>query len=201
MSLDPSFPRTLSVTTPAGTAGGTVTPLHWHAVSRHADLGGDVHYLDFGGPAGDTPVVLVHGLGGSHLNWGLVGPALAARTRVYAPDLPGFGLTFPGGRTASVPANTAVLDAFLDKVVGGPALLVGNSMGGMVALRQAAAHPETVTGLVLLDPALPRPRGVRQDRLVAAMFLAYVTPGLGPRMLARRRAEATPARMVADTLA
>jgi len=36
---------------------------------------------------------------------------------------------------------------------------------------------------------------------VAAMFLAYVTPGLGPRMLAKRRAMSTPARIVADTLA
>lgn len=178
-----------------------MTPSHWHAVSRHADLGGDVHYLDFGGPAGQVPVVLVHGLGGSHLNWGLIGPALAARTRVYAPDLPGFGLTFPSGRSASVRANTAVLDAFLDKVVGEPALLVGNSMGGLISLRQAAARPESVTGLALLDPVLPRPRGVRQDRLVAAMFVAYLTPGLGPRMLARHRAGTAPARIVADTLA
>ena len=57
------------------------------ASSHHVDLGGagEVHYLDFGGPAarhdaeqtGRPPIVAVHGLGGSALNWLRVGPALA----------------------------------------------------------------------------------------------------------------------------
>ena len=59
--------------------------------SRTVDLGGPVHFADFGG-SGPT-MVLVHGLGGSHLNWLAVGPALAARARVLAPDLAGFGRT------------------------------------------------------------------------------------------------------------
>jgi hypothetical protein len=52
------------------------------AVSRLVDLGGPVHYLDFGGH-GPT-MVLVHGLGGSHVNWLAAGPLLARSARVVA---------------------------------------------------------------------------------------------------------------------
>jgi pimeloyl-ACP methyl ester carboxylesterase len=47
----------------------------WGGVGRTADLGGAVHYVDFGGAAGAPRVVLVHGLGGSHLNWCLLAPS------------------------------------------------------------------------------------------------------------------------------
>src|SRR5215218_9076933 len=44
--------------------------------SRTVDLDGPVHYIDFGGPDDGRTVVLVHGLGGSHLNWDLLAPLL-----------------------------------------------------------------------------------------------------------------------------
>src|SRR5262245_36769441 len=65
--------------------------------SRVADVGGPVHFIDFGGSG--PPMVLVHGLGGSAVNWLAVGPALAQRARVVALDLPGFGRTPPAGRS------------------------------------------------------------------------------------------------------
>jgi len=161
----------------------------WGGVSRVADVGGPVHYVDFGGPAGAPRLVLVHGLGGSHLNWCLLAPLLAGQARVLALDLVGFGLTYPAGRAATVQANAALLDRFVREVAGGPAVLVGNSMGGMVSVLAAAAHPDAVTGLVLVDPALPWVRGVRPDLLVASTLLLYAVPGLGERYLARRRAK------------
>src|SRR5712692_7938224 len=96
--------------------------------SRTVDLDGPLHFADFGG-SGPT-MVLVHGLGGSHVNWMAVGPALAARARVLAPDLAGFGRTPLAGRSAHLRANQGLLDRFLDAVADGPAVLVGNSMGG-----------------------------------------------------------------------
>jgi pimeloyl-ACP methyl ester carboxylesterase len=72
-------------------------------ISRTLDLGGPLHYQDFGG-TGPT-MVLVHGLGGSHLNWMMVGERLARRARVLVPDLAGFGRTPLAGRSASVSAN------------------------------------------------------------------------------------------------
>jgi pimeloyl-ACP methyl ester carboxylesterase len=167
--------------------------------SRTVDLGGDVHYVDFGGPDGAPTVVLVHGLGGSHLNWDLFAPLLREHARVLALDLPGFGRSEPGDRRTTVHDNVEVLDRFLAEVVGTPAVLVGNSMGGMIAILQAAAAPASVDGLVLLDPAIPGPRRAL-DPLVAVTFAVYATPLLGERFLALRRERSTPLHQVREML-
>src|SRR3954447_14690481 len=92
--------------------------------SATVDWDGPVHYVDFGGaPAGPT-FVLVHGLGGSHLNWELLAPRLTGHGRVLAVDLPGFGLSESGERPATVPANVRVLKRFLEVVARPPAVLI-----------------------------------------------------------------------------
>lgn len=154
--------------------------------SGTVDLDGPVHYVDFGGPDTGPTVVLVHGLGGSHLNWDLSAPLLREHARVLALDLPGFGLSEPGHRITTVRNNVAVLDRFLREVAGTPVVLVGNSMGGMISILQAARHPETVSGLVLVDPAVPGPRR-KLDRRVATNFVVYALPGVGERYLAAQR--------------
>jgi pimeloyl-ACP methyl ester carboxylesterase len=181
-------------------------PPQWKATSHVVDLGGEVHYLDFGGRSevtgpGPTPIVLVHGLGGSHANWGQLGPRLAVHAPVYALDLVGFGLTYPAGRSGSVRANAELLRGFLDTVIGAPAILVGNSMGGMISMIHASAHPDSVAGLVLLDPALPRAKSAPSDKQVAAQFIQYAIPGVGERLLARRRLTTPPRQLISDTLA
>jgi pimeloyl-ACP methyl ester carboxylesterase len=155
-------------------------------ISRWTDLGGPVHYLDFGGPAAGPVIVCVHGLGGSAVNWIAVAPLLTGTCRVLAPDLAGHGLTQSGGRGTDVAANRALLHRFIESVPGRPVILMGNSMGGMICLLEATAAPDAVAGLILLDPALPFVPA-RPDPFVAAMFALYLTPGLGQAMLARRR--------------
>ena len=172
----------------------------WGGVGRTADLGGAVHYVDFGGAAGAPRVVLVHGLGGSHLNWCLLAPKLAAGARVLAVDLVGFGLTHPEGRAATVQTAAVLLDRFVRELAAAPVILVGNSMGGMVSIIEAVANPDAVAGLVLIDPVLPLVRGARPDRLVAAMFALYAVPGIGERYLARRRAALAPRELVRQIL-
>ncbi|SOE02959.1 alpha/beta fold hydrolase [Blastococcus haudaquaticus] len=167
--------------------------------SLTVDLGGDVHYVDFGGPDDAPTVVLVHGLGGSHLNWDLFAPLIREHARVLAIDLPGFGRSEPGGRRTSVHDNVEVLDRFLTEVAGTPAVLVGNSMGGMISILQTATAPDTVSGLVLLDAAVPGPRRAL-DPLVAVTFALYAVPMLGERFLALRRKRSTPLRQVRDML-
>jgi pimeloyl-ACP methyl ester carboxylesterase len=176
----------------------TSTVANWGGTSRYADLDGPVHYVDFGGPDNpDAPtVVLVHGLGGSHLNWCLLAPKLVGHAHVVAVDLAGFGLTHPEGRRTTVAANARLLDRFLREVIGSPVVLVGNSMGGMISILQTAAHPDTVTALALVDPALPLVFGVRPDPLVVSTFLLYALPGLGTRVLAKGRAGQTPRQQV-----
>jgi pimeloyl-ACP methyl ester carboxylesterase len=169
------------------------------SLSRTVDLDGHVHYLDFGGPDDVTPLVLVHGLGGSHANWLAVGPSLAQEARVYAPDLAGHGLTFPDHRRTDVDSNQRLLDRFLQEVVGAPVVLVGNSMGGMVSILQASRNPETVSALVLVDPAVPGPRQ-RPDSRVARNFLTYSLPGFAGVALAARRRRLTPTEQVQEVL-
>lgn len=167
--------------------------------SRTVDLDGPVHYVDFGGKADGPPVVLVHGLGGSHLNWDLLAPLLTPHGRVYAIDLPGFGRSEPGKRKASVQANVAVVKRFIDEVAGSPVVLVGNSMGGMISILVTGERPDAVTGLVLLDPAVPGPRRAL-DPLVALMFVIYAIPLVGERFMARRRTGTSARARVIETL-
>lgn len=144
-----------------------------------------MHYVDYGGPADGPPLVLVHGLGGSHLNWDLVAPQLALRHRVIAVDLPGFGLSAPGAQPSTVPVNVGLLERFVRRVAGRPAVLVGNSMGGMIAILLAARRPELVSGLVLVDPALP-PAELRPTGVEGALILQML-PGLGEYLVGARR--------------
>ncbi|MEX5719838.1 alpha/beta fold hydrolase [Geodermatophilus maliterrae] len=167
--------------------------------STTVDLGGPVHVVDYGGAEDGPAVVLVHGLGGSHGNWDLLAPLLTPSARVWGLDLPGFGRSEPGQRRTTVQANVGVLQDFLREVVGEPAVLVGNSMGGMLSLFTAAATPDLVSGLVLLDPALPGGRR-RLDRMVALTFALYAVPGLGERVLLLRRSRQTPLTRVREML-
>ena len=167
-------------------------------VSRWADLNGPVRYLDFGGPADGPVIVGVHGLGGSAVNWTAIAPLLTGACRVLAPDLAGHGLTQSLGRGTGVAANRALLHRFVTSVTGGPVVLMGNSMGGMISLLEASAAPATVAGLILVDPALPFVPA-RPDPVVAAMFAVLLTPGLRRAVQARRRRQA-PAELVAGVL-
>src|SRR5437879_6233086 len=167
--------------------------------SRTIDLDGPVHYADFGG-TGPT-LVLVHGLGGSHVNWLAVAPVLARRARVLAVDLAGFGRTPLGERSADVHANRVLLDRFLGAVAGGPAVLVGNSMGGLVAMMEAALAPQRVAGLVLVAPAQPRSAEAGVDARVAALFTLYALPLLGGLFLGWRARLLGPAGVVRSTFA
>lgn len=166
--------------------------------SSTIDLDGDVHFVDYGGE-GD-PIVLVHGLGGSHVNWWALGPLLAERYRVLALDLPGFGRTMPAGRRSTVSANTDLLRRFIVKVAGAPVVLVGNSMGGMIALHVAARAPDLVDGLVLLDSSLPGAPGGMVDVEILRNFAAFMVPGMGERLLRRRRERLGPEGLVRESL-
>lgn len=141
--------------------------------AKQIDLDGEVNYV---GPVGEGPhMVLVHGLGGSLDNWAAVAPLLAEHYRVTALDLRGFGRTpLEDTGSTAVKDNRILLDRFLDEVIGEPAILVGNSMGGMISILEAAAHPDKVTALILVDPVLSYPSGQDADPTVAGAFGVYM---------------------------
>ncbi len=102
----------------------------------------------------DLPVLLLHGIADSALTWAFSIRGLAHLGPVYALDLPGFGQSGypPGRRFATIGEHVAVIQAFISEVIGRPALLVGNSMGGWIAARLSELSPELTRGIVLLDP-------------------------------------------------
>lgn len=156
--------------------------------SQYVDVAGKpVHWVDFGGPADAPLAVCVHGLGGSWVNWLAFAPLLTDRHRVIAFDLVGNGRTPVAGRKADIRSNRRLLDGFLSTQTDQPVMLIGNSMGGLLSILQAARRPETVERLVLVDPALPPPRNQlpRDPRFIGG-FLLMALPFLGERLMSRR---------------
>ena len=169
--------------------------------SSTLDIDGPVYVADFGG---DGPVILlVHGLGGAHLNWMAVAPQLAAHHRIYALDLPGFGRSPLAGRRSTIAANVVLVTRAITRLSRGPIVLMGNSMGGLLAIGVAALHPRLVDALVLVDPAVPTPRGEFPPRLdsVSRTFLATAfMPRWGARRLSRAVAALGPESLVRETM-
>lgn len=161
---------------------------------RVVDLDGPVRLIDHGG-AGRT-FVCIHGLGGAALDWQLVAPELSRRGRVLSVDLPGFGDSPPPGGALTIARLRQTLDQLLRTEVGRPAVLVGNSLGGMLAVLQAAARPVSVEGLVLVSPVLPTSVRLLPHPLTTAQFLIYALPSVGEWYVRTRRQRLGPRRLV-----
>ncbi|MCM2426337.1 alpha/beta fold hydrolase [Streptomyces sp. RKAG337] len=105
---------------------------------------------------GLEPAVLVHGLGGSSQNWTQLMDRLADRLDSQAPDLPGFGFSPPpDDGDYSIAGHARAVVRLIESGDRGPVHLFGNSMGGAVATKVAAARPDLVRTLTLVSPALP----------------------------------------------
>jgi len=101
-----------------------------------------------------TPVVLIHGVGASLYAWRYALPPLvAAGYRVVAFDNRGFGFSDKPAHGYSTGDYTRLVVALLDSLGISSAVLVGHSMGGVIAAEMALRHPDRVRGLVLIDAA------------------------------------------------
>ena len=139
-----------------------------------------VHLRDTG-PRGAPALILLHGFASSLHTWDAWSEALSPDYRVVRLDLPGFALSGPdaSGLYTDERAMDVVL-ALMDHLELPRATLVGNSMGGRIAWRFAAAHPGRVEKLVLVSPdgfAGPD-RAYGQTQPVPALYrlLRYVLP-------------------------
>ncbi len=124
------------------------------------------------------PVVLLHGIGRDRGDWRRVAPILAERFTVHALDIEGFGESEPWGESVTLASMSRVVRATLAAVgEHRPVRIVGNSMGGAVALRVAADDPSVVERLVLISPA-----GFGREAMLGLRLLTV--PVLGPALLA-----------------
>jgi pimeloyl-ACP methyl ester carboxylesterase len=111
-----------------------------------------IHFLD-AGPRHEPAVLLIHGLTATHRYWLQNVTHLAERRRVLALDLPGFGRSDKPDVSYSTGYFVRTVAAFLDDRGVDRAVLVGNSMGGQIAMAFALEHARRVDKLVLVDPA------------------------------------------------
>ena len=116
---------------------------------RNVLVGGRrVHVLEAGE---GEPLVLLHGIAGSVASWAPLVPALARTRRVVALDLPGFGRSEPLEGAVRTGALADAVAATLDVLGIGGATVVGQSLGGIVALHLALARPDLVVSLVAIS--------------------------------------------------
>jgi len=108
-----------------------------------------------GAAANDAlPLVLLHGIGSGAASWVQQLEALGANRRVLAWDAPGYGMSTPVAPESPVAADYAsVLTEWLDALHIERCVLVGHSLGAIIAGAFAAVHPQRVSGLLLLSPA------------------------------------------------
>ena len=115
-------------------------------------IGVRLHVRDDGGR--DTPaLIMIHGFGSSLQTWEPWAKALSPDFRIISFDLPGSGLSAPDPTgDYSDARSVALVLALMDRLHLERATLIGNSIGGRIAWRFAATHPERIEKLVLISP-------------------------------------------------
>lgn len=149
-------------------------------LGHRVDVGGlALHVETWTGQAhSSTPLLLLHGIGGSTRDWAGVSRELAGAvsSRVVAYDHRGHGTS---GRAARPEYTFDHLVRDLETVVAtlelAPLHLLGHSMGGVVALRYALAHPEAVRSLILMDTAAAPAAG---DHLLSRLGMGALMEGI-----------------------
>jgi pimeloyl-ACP methyl ester carboxylesterase len=126
-------------------------------------------------PRASRPVVvLVHGLGMSSLYMEPLARRLAPHFDVYAPDLPGFGLSHKPAATLTVPELADALLAFLDAAGLARCRFIGNSLGCEILVDLALRHPERIDRMVLQGPTPdPHARSIPAKLILFSLTIVF----------------------------
>ncbi|NPC55204.1 alpha/beta hydrolase [Caenimonas sp. S4] len=153
--------------------------------SRFLEVNGlNVHLRDEGPHNDPVPIVLLHGTSASLHTWEGWTQALRDKRRVIRFDLPGFGLTGPNPENDySTEAYVQFVRAVMDKLGVQRFVLAGNSLGGQIAWSAAAAMPDRVDRLILVDASGYPPESMTTPQSIPLGFRIAATPGL--RLLSR----------------
>ncbi|MYW91105.1 alpha/beta fold hydrolase [Amycolatopsis rubida] len=137
--------------------------------------------------AGDgSPVLLLHGIGGSSASFDAQLAGLAPKHRVLAWDAPGYGSSADPEKPLGMAGYAALVGRLLTSLDAAPAHLVGVSWGGVIATRVALDYPEVVRSLVLADST--RGSGIDSERAAVMRARPGELNRVGAAEFARRRA-------------
>ncbi|MBD1823412.1 alpha/beta fold hydrolase [Cyanobacteria bacterium FACHB-DQ100] len=114
-----------------------------------------VYYVRMGERKNRPPLLLIHGFGASTDHWRKNVIGLSSEFEVWAIDLLGFGRSSKPDWRYSGELWRDQIHEFMNEVIGAPAVLAGNSLGGYVALTVASQRPESAAGLILINSAGP----------------------------------------------
>ena len=136
--------------------------------------GEKIHYTDQGQ---GTPLLMIHGFGGSLHNFDALSESLESRYRIIRLDLPGFGLSalpLPEGEKADYIGHYRdFFNAFFARLGLDSVYVIGNSLGGWIGWDLAAEKPEFVKKLVLIAPA-----GYEMEEISAKVARILRIPGI-----------------------
>jgi pimeloyl-ACP methyl ester carboxylesterase len=120
---------------------------------RLVDVGGYRLHVRSEGSRGPS-VIFESGAGSTSLSWRLVQPDIAAFARTFAYDRAGFGWSEEASSPRTIATSAADLSTLIERAeVPTPVVLVAHSLGGAIAMRFAADHPDNVAGIVFVDAA------------------------------------------------
>jgi len=165
----------------------------WPSIAQYSRTlkmkGGPLFYYDTGGTGtkNQQALILVHGLGDESDSWRFMIPLLLKKGfRVIAPDLPGFGRSTGSDPGSEVSYNTGIkwkdkisINNHIETVLAlmvqtnaagkeNPAIVIGSSMGAMIAQGAAAKRPDLVKSLILIDGCHPLSGGFNPGLLLMA---------------------------------
>ena len=145
----------------------------------------DVHFYRAQGVGRGPPLMLVHGLGSSaNAFFRTLAPLAKSFSSVFAVDLPGNGFSpVPAAGPMAVRDQVALLLEFRRRVVGQPVFLLGNSLGGGMALNMAFHEPDAIRALGLVSPAGAQVTEARFQQLIESF---QVHDAKGARVLAHK---------------
>ncbi|MET3961995.1 pimeloyl-ACP methyl ester carboxylesterase [Marmoricola sp. OAE513] len=158
-----------------------------HPDATTVDVGGVPLRVRVSGPEDGVPILLIHGIARSLEDWNEAQDLLAVDRRVISTDLPGFGYSRRGRERPGLPAFGRAMVGLLDALgIEAPVHVMGNSLGGGVAMTLAVDHPGRVASVTLVNSV-----GFGSEVNISPLPMTYgalaALPGLAGRFGAKAR--------------
>lgn len=162
------------------------------------DIGGYRLHLNCTG-RGTPTIVLIPGAGDYSFDWALVQPALSKETRTCSYDRAGYAWSDVGPNPRTMRQEAAEVRRLLENAgIGEPVLLVGHSIGGLIARVYAREYPDAVTGIALVDPTSEDTQLNYRGKIVRVRESAKARPVPAPRFESGAKQPAASAKEISE---